>query len=73
MLDTKEHIIIVLDTLLFKRLLFLLHIPGILQVILAHPHGVEDGLVLAGFEVAHAEELRLVEGLVDEFDFDVFL
>jgi hypothetical protein len=73
MFDTKEHVIVVLDAFFFERLFFFFDVPGVLQVVLAHSHGVEDGLVLAGLEVADAEEFGFVEGFVDEFDFDVFL
>ena len=60
MLNTEEHIIIVLNAFFLKRLLLLLHLPGVFEVILAHSDGVEDRLVLTGLEISHTEELGLV-------------
>ena len=60
MFDAEEHVVVVFEAFLLKGLLFLFHLPGVFEVVLAHSDGIEDGLVLAGLEIPYTEELGLV-------------
>lgn len=69
-LDAEEHVVVVLALALVDEaaelLLDVLRLPRVAQVVLLHPHRVQDGLVLPRLQVAVAQVLHLEQRLVDQ-------
>ena len=73
MFDAEEHVVVgfVVAVLIYFGLGFVEVNPGVSEIILLHPNWVEDGFVQPWVYVPLAEELCLMECLIDKFDFDV--